>query len=439
MIRLSSGILLVLVLSVAASKATDVKTLNTVKGAEIWFVEDHKIPVIALEAALPAGSSYDPSTKPGLANFAASMLDEGADKLDSKAFHEALADRAIQLSVVTDRDYLKISLLTETENAATAFHLLGLALQRARFDADAVGRVRAQILQNQAAETEEPETVATKGFFATYFSNHPYAHSPDGDTAGVNGVTQNDLRTFARTHWVRGGLKIAVAGDVGAATISSLLASAFGGLPGNTPPSPPLFTRTSAPPLRVIDMALPQPTAVFALAGLRRSDPDFIPAFVANNIVGGGFSARLSNEVRVKRGLTYDISTDLVGYRKAGLLFGSVGTRRENVRQSIAVIRVVLSKFAAEGATAQELNDAKTYLTGSFPLAFASNAGIASQLNTFQCEGLSPDYVTRRNNLIEAVTLDDIRRVAKRFFNPARLTVVIAGTPADSASPKSHR
>jgi len=141
----------------------------------------------------------------------------------------------------------------------------------------------------------------------------------------------------------------------------------------------------------------------------------------------------------VKRGLTYDISTDLLPYRSAGLLVGDVGTRRESVQQSVAVIRAVLSRFAASGATAQELADAKTYLTGSFPLLFSSEAGTVAQLNTFQCEGLGPDYIERRNDLIESVTLDDIRRVAKRFFDPARLTVVIAGTPAESPFRGSHR
>ena len=425
---------------IAPAEATiSIRTVSAIKGAEVWFVQDHTVPIVALQASLPAGSSYDPRGKSGLADFAASMLDEGAANLDSKAFHDALADRAIQLSVAVDRDYLKITLVTESANAKEAFHLLGLALQRPRFDADATARVRAQLLQNIASENEEPENVATKGFYGAYFSGHPYAHPPGGDPTGINAVTSNDLHAFARTHWVRNGLKIAVSGDVSLDALALLLASAFGPLP-STGPAATSPARAGASAQRVIKMDVPQPAIVFGLPGPLRSDPDFIAALVANQIVGAGsFSSRLTDEVRVKRGLTYDISTDLLPYRSAGLLVGDVGTRKESVQESVGVIRGVLSKFATNGATAQELADAKTYLTGSFPLSFSSEAGTVAQLNTFQCEGLGPDYLEHRNDLIEAVTLDDIRRVAKRFFDPARLTVVIAGTPAETALPGTHR
>jgi hypothetical protein len=135
--------------------------------------------------------------------------------------------------------------------------------------------------------------------------------------------------------------------------------------------------------------------------------------------------------VRVKRGLTYGISTGLTSYRKASVMIGSVATRADAVRQTIQVVKDTLSDFSANGATQTELDDAKTFLTGSFPLAFASNAGIASQLGTFQRQGLDIGYVARRNALIQAVTLDDLKRVSKRLFDPARLTVIVAGTPVE--------
>lgn len=425
-------------LLVTPAGATQVKTISAIKGADVWFVEDHTVPIVALQASLPAGSAYDPRGKWGLADFAAALLDEGAANLDSKAFHDALDNRAIQLSVAVDRDYLKITLLTESENAKIAFHLLALALQRPRFDNEAVARIRAQLLQNLAAENEQPENVATKAFYAVYFGAHPYAHPPGGDPSGINAITASDLRAFVRTHWVRNGAKIAVAGDIGADSLAKNISVVFGTLPDVHPQSPPPATAANATE-REIKMGVPQPAIMFGLRGPLRSDPDFVPTLVANYVVGGGsFASRLTNEVRVKRGLTYDISTDLLAYHSSGLLVGNVGTRKDSVRQSVAVIRDVLTKFAAGGATEQELADAKTYLEGSFPLAFSSDSGTVAQLNTFQCEGLSADYVHKRNDLIESVTLDDIRRVAKRFFNPGRLTVVIAGTPTEPSRPRTH-
>jgi len=184
--------------------------------------------------------------------------------------------------------------------------------------------------------------------------------------------------------------------------------------------------------VRVIPLSVPQPTAVFGLPGIMRADPDFIPGYVANYILGGGgFSSRLTDEVRVKRGLTYGISTALSSFNKASVWQGSVATRADAIRQTVQVVKETMADFAANGPTQQELDDAKTYLTGSFPLAFASNSGTAAQLGTFQRQNLDVGYVARRNSLIQAVSLADVRRVAKRLFDPARLTVVIGGSPLE--------
>ncbi len=143
-------------------------------------------------------------------------------------------------------------------------------------------------------------------------------------------------------------------------------------------------------------MAVPQPNIAFGLPGILRNDPDFLPAYVANYILGGGgFASRLTREVREKRGLTYDISTDLTDLRRAGAIEGLVATRADAVKQTVDTVRDTMAKFAEQGPTVQELDDAKTYLTGSYPRAFASNAGTASQLAAFQRAGLDVGYVAR--------------------------------------------
>ncbi len=411
-----------LLFAVPAAHAVDVQSLPAPTSQEIWYVSDHTLPLIAMTAALPAGSAYDPRAKPGLANFAADLLDEGAGPLNSNAFQTALSNRAIRLSVEPDRDYLIVSLVTLADNAKDAFQLLGLALTRPRFDADAIARVRAQILAGLAHQDEEPSDVAAKAFFRTWFRDNPYAHPIGGDPASVNAITAGDLRSFAATHWVGRGLKVAVSGDFDKDTLSTLLKSAFGALPAGALPPLAGATRPGPPGVTVVPMGVPQPTAVFGLPGVLRSDPDFIPAYVANYIVGGGgFSSRLTNEVRVQ-------STSLESWRRAGLVVGEVATRRGGMKETISVIRDTLRDFGANGATDKELADAKTFITGSFPLAFSSNVGIASQLNAFQRAGLNVDYVQKRNALINAVTLDDVKRVAKRLYNPAKLEFVVAGS-----------
>ncbi|MBN9546823.1 MAG: insulinase family protein [Alphaproteobacteria bacterium] len=419
-------------LTIAPVAAADIKALDLGKAAEVWFSEDHTVPIVAFSISLPAGSGYDPASKAGLATFAAALLDEGAGNMDSRAFQEALASHAIQLSASVERDDMVISIVTLSENAPLAMRLLQTALTRPHFDAEAVARVRAQMIQSIQDGKSRPPTVARRAFAKAFFNGHPYGLPSDGDIDTIAAITAEDLRGFAKTHWVKGGLQIAVAGDITAAAAQKLLGDTFRPLSSATPRPLPNVGRLGSPGVHVLQMPVPQPTILFGLPGIMRADPDFIPGYVANYILGGGgFSSRLTDEVRVKRGLTYGISTSLTAYRKASVMAGSVATRADAVHQTIQVVKDTLAGFAANGATQAELDDAKTFLTGSFPLAFASNAGIASQLGTFQRQGLDIGYVARRNALIQAVTLDEVNRVAKRLFDPARLTVVVAGTPAE--------
>jgi zinc protease len=426
-------------LFVAPAGAVNVKPVDAVAGVPVWFSEDHGVPMIALTASFPAGSSYDPSGKTGLASFAASLLDEGAGNLSSDAFQAALAAKGIQLDVHCDRDTTVVTLVTLSANAKEAFRLLGLALTKPRFDGEAVNRVRTQMLQGDDFAREDPADVAERGFYSLYFGPYTYGRPVDGEPRSLAAITPQDLHVFASTHWVHGGLKIAVAGDANAATVTALVRSAFGNLPSTTPPLPSAPPRVGAPGLHILPMDVPQPTVIFGQRGPLRSDRDYMAAMIANYILGGGETSRLATDVRERHGLTYDVSTNLVTWRRTGLLLGSVATRRDAVRRTIALVRDTMKRFAEEGPTDEELAEAKQYLNGSFPLSFTSDADIAAQLNIFQQQGLPLDYLNRRADQIKAVSIADVRRVARQYFEPSRMTVVVAGTlpsantePADS-------
>ncbi len=432
--------LALILLAAAPVSAAEVRNIDLGKKAQVWFAEDHTVPIIAFNISLPAGSAYDPAGKAGLASFAAAMMDEGAGPMDSKAFHEALANRAISFSARAERDYLVISISTLKEHAPEAMRLLQLALTRPRFDSDALQKVRAQIIQSLQQDQAEPPRVAARAFSRSFFGDHAYAHPVNGEIGSISSVTAADMKDFARKHWVTSGLKVAVAGDITAPVLAKMLGNTFLPVSNFDPPALPNVGRLGRPGVHVIDMPVPQPTAIFGLPGIMRHDPDFIPGYVANYILGGGdFSSRLMEEIRVKRGLTYGISTSLTAYNKAAVMQGSVATRANAIRQTVQVVKDTLANFAKNGPTQQELDDAKTYLTGSFPLAFASNSGTAAQLGTFLRQNLDIGYVTRRNSLIQAVTLADVKRVARRLYDPARLTVVIGGSPADGRSPQVPR
>ena len=425
--------LMLMAAGVGSAHAANIQNLDLGKNALVWFAEDHTLPIIAFNISMPAGSSYDPAGKGGLAQFAASMIDEGAGNLDSKAFHEALANKAIAFSARADRDYLVISVSTLKENAPEAMRLLQLALTRPRFEAEAMTRVRAQIVQSLQQEQVEPPRVASRAFMRAFFNGHAYAHPTSGEIDSISGITAGDLRGFARGHWVKAGLKVSVAGDITAPALVKLLGTTFLPVSGAHVAPQPNVGKLGQPGMHVIPLPVPQATVLFGLPGIMRHDPDFLPGYVANYIVGGGgFSSRLTDEVRVKRGLTYGISTSLSSMNKASVMVGSVATRADAVKQTVQVVRDTLATFAKDGPTQAELDDAKTYLTGSFPLAFASNSGTAAQLGTFQRQNLDIGYVAGRNALIQAVTLADVKRVSKKLFDPVRMTIVIGGTPGEA-------
>ncbi len=415
----------------AAANAVSVKSVQGPTGVETWLSEEHALPMIAMEISLPAGSSYDPAGRQGLAEMTASLLDEGAGELGSDAFKEALEARAIRLSARADRDYLVVSVTTLKDNADEAMRLTALALAHPRFDPAAVERMRAAELAALKQEDQNPARSAVKSWFASFFGQQPYGHAPSGTVSGLAAITPDDLKGFVAEHFVRGSVKVAVSGDVAEAPLKRYLQQLFLVLPAKTLAAPARAAETGKPGVRTILRSEAAPVAVFGMTGPMRNDPDFIPAYVANEILGGGtFSARLMDQVRDKRGLTYGIETHLEDFRSASVIIGEVQSDKSKIQTALEVTQSEMGRFAKEGATTKELADAKTYLTGSYPLTLNSNAKIARTLNQYQRSGLPADYVSRRNALINEVTLAKVNEIAKRYFDPSRLVVVIVGTPA---------
>jgi len=232
------------------------------------------------------------------------------------------------------------------------------------------------------------------------------------------------------SYGVRVGAHIGVVGDISAAELAPLLDRLLGGLRNEPVEELPMTEFKGPPGVTVIDLDVPQSVAVFGHAGILRDDPDFIPAYVLNYILGGGgFASRLTVEVREKRGLSYSVYSYLAPRDRAGLHLGGVATANASMKDSIAVIKDEWRKMAENGVTAEELDKAKRYLTGAYALRFDSNSKIANILVGVQAAGLPIDYTEIRNSLVEAVTLDDIKRVAKRIMKPDELSIVVVGRP----------
>lgn len=415
----------------AAEAASRIERVISPGGIEAWLVRQTHLPIIAIDFSMRGGAAQDPPGRPGTASLMAALLDEGAGDLDGEAFSKRLEDRAIEMSFSAGRDTLSGAVRMLSEHQGEAFALLKLALSRPRFDAAPTERIRQSVLANIRRASTNANAIAAETFWATAFPGHPYGHRTMGTTESVQAITRDDLIAMHRRVVSRQYLKIAVVGDITPEALAVVLDDVFAGLPAKADLTPvPEATLAAGGERRVIALDVPQTVISFGLAGLKRSDPDFIPAFVMNHILGGGsLSSRLYTEVREKRGLAYSISSGLAALDAAGVMTGGTSTRNDRAAESLAVIEAELARMGADGPTEAELDQAKRYLVGSWALRFETSNAIASNLIRIQLDGFGPDYLDRRNGLIEAVTIEDVRRVAKRLLGDPRLLVVAVGRP----------
>lgn len=420
--------LFVLTLALPAQAVT-VERVVSPGGIEAWLVQDHSNSIISMDIAFRGGASVE--SKPGLAQMVAGLLDEGAGKLESQTFQGMLEDQAIELSFNTGKDNFRGELKTLTEHRDTAFDLFRLALTQPRFDKEPVERVRNQILTMLARELQSPDSVATRAWYKLVFAGHPYAIPVRGEPETVKAITVNDLRAFSKTWLARQDLVIGIVGDITPDQLKPLLDKTFGALPAKHPPIAVAETIPKAPGrVEIVSRDIPQSVAVFGGAGIKRNDPDWYSAYVMNYILGGGgFSSWLTEEVREKRGLAYSVYSYLAPFDHAGVIAGGVATQNARMDESLKLIKEQWSRMAAQGPTEQQLADAKTYLTGSFPLQLDSTGSIAGLLVSIQLENLGIDYLDKRNGFIQAVTMDDIKKAAARLLDPAMLTFVVVGKP----------
>jgi zinc protease len=418
----------------AAAGTGRVEEVQSPGGVRAYLMQDHSLPILSLALRFAGGAGLDPPGLAGLAHMTTGLIDEGAGDYDNEAFRAALEDNAIRLGFEASRDSISGELKTLTHNRARALELLRLALTRPRFDAEPVERIRSQIEAELRRRSSDPEYVAVRAWNELAFDGHPYARPVRGTPESLAAITVADMRGLVARRLGRDRLVVGVSGDITALELAPALDEIFGELPAMADAgalAPPVI-RDGA--VRVVPMAIPQSVVHFGHAGIPRRHPDHYAANIANYILGGGgFSSRLLDEIREKRGLAYSVYSHLDDIELAPLWVGGLATRNEQVAVSLEVLRAELARMAAGDVGEGELADAKTYLTGSFPLRLTSNDLVARALVGMQVWGLGLDFLDRRNALIEAVTLDDVRRVARALFSrPLLVTIVGAPQGVDS-------
>jgi zinc protease len=413
------------------SGTIDVKRVVSPGGIEAWLVEEHAIPLVAMNFGFNGGAYSDPLGKAGLANMVSGLLDEGAGDYDSQAFQSALDENSISLSFSAGRDAFTGNLFTLSKTKELAFELQRLALTEPRFDDEPVSRIRAQIAVMQKRAASSPRSIAADLLAKQIFGTQRYARKVIGTPETLAEFSVDDMQGYRRSVLTRDRLMVAVVGDVTPEELATLLDQIFGGLPETGAPfelDPATVSADGG--LTIEPFESPQSTVQFSGPGIRQDHPDFFPAYVANHILGsGGFGSRLMSEVRAKRGLTYGIYTGLQTLDRAGLFVGSVASDNARVAETIAVTKAEIDKFREDGVTQDELDDAKTYMTGAFVLGFDSNAKIARRLLAYQMQGFPLDYINIRNDKINAVTMDDVNRALAHFPPVSDISFVVVGQP----------
>jgi len=419
-----------------AQAATNIERVVSPQGIEAWLVREPSVPLVAIDFSFRGGSSQVPAAKAGLATLMTDLLDEGAGEFDSRTFHERMESYAISMSFSASRDQINGSLRTLAEHQDIAFELLNLALTKPRFEQPLVERVRSQIMSGLRRGTTNPNELANRSWWNTAFPGHPYAPAVNGTLDTVPGITIEDLKAFRQRMFARDNLKIGIVGNVDAAAAGRIVDRIFGDLPAKAD----LVDVAQASPQALgrkltVELDVPQSVVMVGGPGIPRKDPDFIPAYVLNHILGGGsFSSRLYREVREVRGLAYSVYSTIIPLDHAALFVAGTATRSDRADEALQVMRDEIRRMAQTGPTDEELASAKSYLKGSFALRFDTSSKIASQLVQMQVDDLGIDYIIRRNGLVEAVTMDQVKRVAKRMLDGGMLVAMVGRPSAATAA-----
>ena len=402
----------------------DVKEIVSRSGIKAYYFEDKTNPIIALSFRFKnSGSAFDEKGEYGISQMAAALLTEGAGSYSSRRFKDILDEKAISISFDAGVDDFSGAMLTLKQNQKTAARLLKLALTEPRFDDDQIRAVREQLLTLLKQQKEFPDSALSLAWGKEIYGSHPYGRNPVGDDDDIRNIGSEELSAFVKNQLVRKNLIVGIAGDLSEDDAKKLIDQIFGALPESGTQS---FVDNAAINWTAREFNLNRPMAqsiaTFTAPGVKRSDADFYPIYIANEIfVGQGLTSRLSKALREDRGLTYGVYAYLSIQDKAQLIKGGFSSTADNFDEAKALLIGEWVKMGKEGVSEEELEQAKSYLISSYNLRFASLPNIAETLVAMQEENLGSDFLIKRNQYIQDVTLEQVNNAARKYFDANRL------------------
>lgn len=431
MIRLFIVLWVAVIAALPASAQIKIEEVTSQGGIKAWLVNEPAIPFVALQIAFKGGTALDGEGKTGATNLMVGLLEEGTSDMDATAFRRASESLAANFGFSADRDSIRISAQVLKSNADEALALLRKAIMDPAFNDVAFSRVKAQVVSGLESDLKDPRSIASQTLNEIAFAGHPYALPSDGTLETVKALTPQDMVDAHRATMTKDHLVVSAVGDVTAAELGPILDALLGDLPAKGAELPPKVAFGATGGTTVVDFPSPQSQAIWAQpTEVDLDHPDFMPFFVMNHILGGGgFGSRLTDEVREKRGLTYGVYSYIAWLGATEFMGGSVASANGTIGEAIGVVADEWKRMADGGVTAAELDKAKKYMTGSYALRFDGNGKIARVMTGMQLDGFVPEYINTRNDRLNAVTLEDIARVAKEHLQPDGLRFVVVGQP----------
>jgi zinc protease len=401
-------------------------------GLEVVVAQRRGLPLAVARLELWAGASLDPAGREGLADFAAQLLRRGTRKRKAEAIDDAIERAGGSLGVDVDHDSMALSLSLPSEHLGVALDVLADLLMNPSFPAAEVQAARRRTLGALATDLDDPSTVADKMVSHALMEKHPYGHPIGGWKRSVSKFDRSEAVRFHRATFRPQLAHLFVVGDVDPASAHQRVERCFGRWAGDSEPVPPLEAPAAAPRKRVllVDKADASQTQLrIATVGIARGDPRYIDCTVASAVLGGGFTSRLMQEIRVNRGLSYGASSRFYAYRYGGEFVLNTFTKNETVGECVEVLLDVCQAFATKGPTEEELQRTATYLTGLFPLQLETNEQVARMLADLRLYGLGEDYVTRFRERVRGVNVSAAQAAAGSYF-PTEAYVLVAVGPA---------
>lgn len=390
---------------------------------------DHTVPVVALRMVFMGGKRLVAPGDEGVGELAAMTMLEGAGGYDAEGLANKMVELGASISMDNERDGFSVSITTVADAVDEAVLLAVTMLREAHFHEDDIERGKAQMIAGLKRRMVDPQSLAFTALARTAFQGLSQGRTQT--ETSLEGLNADKVRAFVAEQIQSQKLMISLAGAITKADAERIVRNLAQTLPMGVPFQSDGPHLMQAEGLRLlVPQAVPQTTVVMAYPGLMRDDPDFMAAYVMNHILGGGgFSSRLTKEIREERGLAYSAASFLSPTQETATLMVYFATRNDAVLEAYDVARQVLEEVATNGVTEEELRAAKNNIIGSYPLRFDANGKIAQHLMGIQISKLPMNYHEVRNDLVAEIQIDDIKAVAARLLLDKIPLMVAAGNP----------